>query len=231
MRSPWGCRLLRLENERLLSEWNRCLDAENDISAKYLEQKTRCGELLAENERLTRERDALSQLLDTAETEDFDKAIPLEAAHQIKRWGTEHDSGKQPADWFWLVGYLAGKALASHLHGNLEKAKHHTISTAAALRNWHAHIRSGNTLMRPGIEEPIPPSTTQEPQSQGTVSTHDADAEGKFCAVCGLNWWFWKGSPECIGKIYLASSEAAAAPAPDRVRQSDKKLHPGFLGC
>lgn len=38
--------------------------------------------------------------------------------------------------------------------GNIEKAKHHCISSAAALRNWHAHIRSGSSAMRPGIAEP-----------------------------------------------------------------------------
>src|SRR5271154_7571556 len=35
--------------------------------------------------------DRLKALLDTPEIEDFDKAVPLEAAHQIKRWGTQHD--------------------------------------------------------------------------------------------------------------------------------------------
>ena len=93
-------------------------------------------------------------LLDTPETEDFDKALPLEAAHQVKRWGSEHDAGKNPEDWFWLIGYLAGKALAAQKAGNDHKAQHHCISAAAALRNWHAHIRSGETTMRPGIEPP-----------------------------------------------------------------------------
>lgn len=101
------------------------------------------------------EVDRLNALLNTPETEDFDKAIPLEAAHQIERWGVDNDSGKTPADWFWLVGYLAGKALAAHIAGNTEKAKHHCISTSAALRNWHAHIRSGATAMRPGIAPPL----------------------------------------------------------------------------
>lgn len=95
----------------------------------------------------------LRNLLNTPETEDFDKAIPLEATHQIERWGAAQDAGKMPADWFWLVGYLAGKALAAHIAGNTEKAKHHCISTAAALRNWHAHVRSGESLMRPGLAE------------------------------------------------------------------------------
>lgn len=93
----------------------------------------------------------LAGLLNTPEVEDFDKAIPLEAAHQAERFGAEHDAGKSAADWFWLVGYLAGKALAASLAGDAIKAKHHCVSTAAALRNWHAHIRSGDSAMRPGL--------------------------------------------------------------------------------
>ena len=97
------------------------------------------------------ERDQLKDLLNTPEVDDFDKALPLEAGHQIIRWGSEHDVGKTPADWFWLVGYLAGKALAAQISDDTFKAKHHCISAAAVLRNWHAHIRSGETAMRPGL--------------------------------------------------------------------------------
>ncbi len=84
----------------------------------------------------------LEEALNTPEVEDFDKAIPLESAHQNKRWGVEHDATKEPEQWFWVVGYLAGKALCAFKSGDLEKAKHHCISTAALLRNWHAHIRA-----------------------------------------------------------------------------------------
>jgi hypothetical protein len=123
----------------------------------FLDQKQHAEELAekAESALAASQAEAkeLRALLNTPETEDFDKAVPLEAAHQVKRWGAEHDAGKNAEDWFWLVGYLAGKALAAFKAGDLTKAKHHTISTAAALRNWHAHIRSGQSVMRPGIAE------------------------------------------------------------------------------
>jgi hypothetical protein len=100
-------------------------------------------------EAMTREQ--LLELLNTPETESFDLAVPLESAHQVARWGAAHDAGKQPEDWFWLIGYLAGKALAAFKAGDMEKARHHCISTAAATRNWHAAIRLGASEMRPGL--------------------------------------------------------------------------------
>ena len=100
-------------------------------------------------ENLTREQ--LLELLNTPECESFDVAVPLEAAHQKARWGIEHDANKSPEDWFWVIGYLAGKALAAEKSGDREKAKHHCITAAAALRNWHAEIREPSTTL--GSEE------------------------------------------------------------------------------
>jgi hypothetical protein len=91
-----------------------------------------------------------SEIINTPETADFMAGVPIEAAHQRERWGASHDAGKTPFDWFWLVGYLAQKAATAAVAGNHEKAMHHTISTAAALANWHAAL-NGNTEMRPGI--------------------------------------------------------------------------------
>jgi hypothetical protein len=53
----------------------------------------------------------LEAQINTPEIFDFAKAVQLEAVHQRERWGTDHDAGKTDADWFWLIGYLSGKAL------------------------------------------------------------------------------------------------------------------------
>ncbi|MCH9637784.1 MAG: hypothetical protein K0U16_07570 [Gammaproteobacteria bacterium] len=95
----------------------------------------------------------LEGMINTPVTDDFIRGIRLEAAHQIERFGAAHDAGKTPPDWFWLLGYLAGKAVHAAEHGDLTKAKHHTISSAAALLNWHRHL-SGETTIRPGINPP-----------------------------------------------------------------------------
>lgn len=76
-------------------------------------------------------------------TDDFLEGVRNEAAHQVGRWGAAHDRGKTALDWFWLIGYLAQKAATAAIAGNRTKALHHTISTAAALLNWHTHIKSG----------------------------------------------------------------------------------------
>ena len=80
------------------------------------------------------------ELLNTPETADFLQGVKLEAAHQIERWGAPHDRSKSAENWFWLVGYLAGKALRAAVTGDRDKALHHCISTAAACANWHAAI-------------------------------------------------------------------------------------------
>lgn len=85
----------------------------------------------------------LEALINAPQTTRFLEATRCEVAHQVERWGNVHDRAKRPADWFWLVGYLAGKALHAHVAGDIEKALHHTISSAAALGNWHAAIALG----------------------------------------------------------------------------------------
>jgi hypothetical protein len=121
------------------------------------------NEAVGNPERFTEAADALvdevSRLRaerDTPHTRSFLRAVELEALHQRERWGTEHDAGKTPADWFWLLGYLAGKALSAAVGGNTEKALHHTVSSAAALMNWHAALSGVNTAMRPGTDRVEP---------------------------------------------------------------------------
>jgi hypothetical protein len=100
---------------------------------------------------LQAEVERLRAIIDTPQSDDFLRAVSTEAEHQRQRWGSDHDAGKTPADWFWLVGYLAGKALHAHAAGNIDKAEHHVITTAAALANWHRALL-GKTDMRPGID-------------------------------------------------------------------------------
>lgn len=111
--------------------------------------------IAADRAALAERVEALEKTLNTPELDDFATGVVSEAQHQRVRWGAEHDAGKTPLDWFWLIGYLAQKAATAHQAGAADKAKHHTVSTAAALANWHAAVAGDSTSMRPGI---IPPA-------------------------------------------------------------------------
>lgn len=89
-------------------------------------------------EKAQAELERLNAIINTPHTDDFLKSVSIEAEHQRQRWD---DSGKTPADWFWLVGYLAGKALNALIAGDQDKAEHHVITTAAALANWYRVLR------------------------------------------------------------------------------------------
>lgn len=93
---------------------------------------------------LADERDAALALLNTPELRDFASAVVREAAHQRSRWPAGHDANKAPADWFWLIGWLAGKAVHATTD---EKRLHHIITAAAACANWHAHEAARDTAM------------------------------------------------------------------------------------
>lgn len=140
------------------------LEAVRMVARAALAQQPAAGVALTDQERGELER--LRALVNTPELHDFSRAVVLEAAHQRERWGSEHDAGKAPQDWFWLLGYLGGKALAAHASGNADKALHHTISSAAALANWHAAISGTHTAMRPGID-PVARGITAPAAGQG----------------------------------------------------------------
>lgn len=124
------------------------------LEAKVEELETTIRSLERQLGKKTTRIEQLEGMINTPVTDNFMLGIRLEAAHQIERFGAEHDAGKHPSDWFWLLSWLSGKALHAAEHGDIEKAKHHTISSAAMLLNWHRHL-SGETTIRPGIEPPF----------------------------------------------------------------------------
>lgn len=93
----------------------------------------------------------LNALINTPRTDDWFEAVRLEAAHQIERWGVEHDAGKRPEDWVTLLVYLLGKAAKAHFDGDRSKLLHHVITVAAVCLNWHRNVTVENTAMRPGV--------------------------------------------------------------------------------
>lgn len=121
------------------------LDRIDELEGK-LDAELKSGSELFENvsglldhvDTLTAERDAMREALNTPEIDDFVRGVTLEAQHQRERWPKGHDDGKSPADWFWTLGYLSQKAMTSDQDGNVDKLKHHLITSAALMANWHA---------------------------------------------------------------------------------------------
>lgn len=111
---------------------------------------TACGKCNRCRDTAPAEIARLRALINSPKIDDFFEGVRIEAAHQTERWGSAHDEGKQPLDWFWLIGYLAQKVVVALAQGDEDKALHHTISTAAALFNWHRAITGENSRMRPG---------------------------------------------------------------------------------
>ena len=101
---------------------------------------------------LQAEIERLNGLINTPQTEDFLNAVRLEAAHQQERWRSNQDTGKTPLDWFWLLGYLGGKAVNAFNEGNPQKGMHHIISTSAAMLNWFRQVKGKTDGMRPGFD-------------------------------------------------------------------------------
>ena len=82
----------------------------------------------------------LNAINKTPESNEFLKGVAIEAEYQRQLHGVDTTDGRFDwHQWFWVTGYLVGKALAACKsgEGNGEKAKHHLVTTAALLNNWH----------------------------------------------------------------------------------------------
>ena len=82
----------------------------------------------------------LNDILNTPMLAEFAASAVAEAKHQRYRWGDEGDAQKTAWDWFWTLGFLGSKAAHAALARDWHKAKHHTVTAAALLANWHRHV-------------------------------------------------------------------------------------------
>jgi len=144
--------------EAVRSLSSRVEEAERARREEELREDARLGAALARAEssealvaELREKVERLETLINSPHVDEWFEAVRIESAHQVERWGVDHDAGKTALDWFWLIGYLAQKAVYASLAGDDFKAKHHTISTGAALLNWFRRMTGDTSLMRPGL--------------------------------------------------------------------------------
>lgn len=82
----------------------------------------------------------LNAIIHTPESNEFLKGVSIEGEYQRQLHGVDiTDARFDWHQWFWVTGYLLGKALAACKsgEGDGEKAKHHLITAAALISNWH----------------------------------------------------------------------------------------------
>lgn len=136
-------------------------------------EKTPLSATEQEDARLLQQLLDLEMQVNSPQIDNFLEAVKLEAVHQRARWGADHDVGKTPEDWLWLLGYLATKATQAARYDDRPKFLHHIVTTAAAALNWHAHATGEDTRMRPGID----------PVARGVERV--CDTCGGNCGQCG----------------------------------------------
>lgn len=129
--------------------------------------------LLEQLQRMARDAEAYRRI-NTPELHDFMEGMRNEVLHQVERWGQAHDRSKSAENWYWLVGYLAGKALRAAITGDRDKALHHTISSAAALANWHAAILADTTGAGVGEDADLRPAPYPAHGEPGALEQGDA---------------------------------------------------------
>jgi len=100
---------------------------------------------------LGRERDGLRALISVPRTDEFFEAVRVESAHQVDRWGVEHDAGKRSEDWVTLITYLMGKIARAHFDDDGAKLQHHVITVASVALNWWRRLVGVDMAMRPGV--------------------------------------------------------------------------------
>lgn len=108
------------------------VDPPEPVHGKAISLSELVDELFVARARVTE----LEQTINSPHNADWFEGVRIEAAHQMERW-ILYDEKKEDTDWYWTLGYLAGKCLAAMAKGDIEKAKHHTISTGALLLNWY----------------------------------------------------------------------------------------------
>jgi hypothetical protein len=184
--SPWDAMEVVAQNakgagsEFLTGIRNRAQEADPDV----------VRDLGAQLDAARAEVSRLTLLINTPRTDEFFEAVRIESAHQIERWGVEHDAGKRSEDWVTLMIYLLGKAARAHFDGDQPKLEHHVVTSAAVALNWWRHLTGVSTAMRPGVEpgadddDPGPCTPTAHCWARGSAvcqcgrSTRDGDCHG-----------------------------------------------------
>lgn len=71
-------------------------------------------------------------------TDDFWADAAEESRYQSEHWGEDHDNAKSDDEWFWTLGFLAGKVLRPD--ADVFKKRHRLRAAAALLHQWDQRL-------------------------------------------------------------------------------------------
>lgn len=94
----------------------------------------------ASREQLIERLQYLDSLINSPEINNFLEGVKIEQAHQTEKWGAENEESKWPAHYALVLDKLKGKMAVAIFDGDVEKYKHHLITTAAVCYNIHRQI-------------------------------------------------------------------------------------------
>lgn len=97
------------------------------LLAEVLHLRGELEEMSRQADEWRRRAQELDTLINSPLTADFLRAVKLEAAHQVERWGADDRAKKSEVDWLWLITYLAAKVIVGKnsvpFPGGLESAR------------------------------------------------------------------------------------------------------------
>lgn len=85
-------------------------------------------------ELLEYEVDRLNSLINHPIVNSFIEGFVVEQAYQSEKW--DDIDKRTPVMWLLLIGHLLYKIIEAEESGDLDKARHHTISSSAVLFQW-----------------------------------------------------------------------------------------------
>ncbi len=139
-----------LASNFMLKSAAECLKAADEMETVLAALRRLSGSPQGEaGEELTRLRE-LEKRVNSPKTDEFFEAVRNEAAHQVTRWGEDHDLKKSPPEWIALMVHLLGKAVKAYWEGNAEKYLHHIVTGAAVCLNWHRQAIAALAAQREG---------------------------------------------------------------------------------
>lgn len=99
-------------------------------------------------DRLKDEKERLQAYINNPVTLDFIEAMKVEIPHQKERW-RESDPLKDDPDWYWLIGWLGGKAIMDPVKDRdartpKERKLHRIVAVAAAAANWFQMVKEAS---------------------------------------------------------------------------------------